>query len=152
MKVLVTIFAAFSISIFSYAQKDNPDYDKRLADSLGANDYGMKSYIMVILKTGSNKTDNKQVIDSLFRGHMNNIEKMAAAGQLVVAGPFAKNDKAYRGIFILNVKTPEEANQLLAGDPALREKVLEAELLTWWGSAALPLYLQEHNRIEKKKF
>ncbi|MBN2395104.1 MAG: hypothetical protein JXC36_01425, partial [Candidatus Atribacteria bacterium] len=38
-------------------QKDstisNPNYDKSLADKLGGDDYGMKSYFLVILKTGT---------------------------------------------------------------------------------------------------
>jgi len=34
------------------AQTNNPNYDKALADSLGADDYGMKSYVFVILKSG----------------------------------------------------------------------------------------------------
>jgi hypothetical protein len=69
----------------------------------------------------------------------------------MVAGPIKKNDKAYRGIFILNVKTTEEANELLAKDPAIKEKLLEAELFQWYGSAALPMYLPYHNKVEKKK-
>lgn len=30
----------------------NPNYDKILADKLGGDDYGMKSYFLVILKMG----------------------------------------------------------------------------------------------------
>ena len=133
------------------AQKDNPVYDKALADSLGGDDYGMKQYTLVILKTGPAKIESKEIVDSLFKGHMQNIQHMAAAGKLMVAGPIKKNDKAYRGIFILNVKTPEEANELLAKDPAIKEKLLEAELFQWFGSSALPMYLPFHNKVEKKK-
>jgi uncharacterized protein YciI len=139
------------LSQHTMAQKDNPVYDKALADSLGGDDYGMKQYTLVILKTGPNKIDRKETVDSLFKGHMENIQRMAAAGKLMVAGPIKKNDKAYRGIFILNVKTTEEANELLAKDPAIKEKLLEAELFQWYGSAALPMYLPYHNKVEKKK-
>ena len=59
--------------------------------------------------------------------------------------------KTYRGIFILNVKTIEEANDLLESDPTIKEKVLEAEIFKWYGSAALPTYLPKHKKIEKKK-
>jgi hypothetical protein len=34
--------------------KTNTKYDKALAEKLGGDDYGMKSYFLVILKTGSN--------------------------------------------------------------------------------------------------
>ena len=39
----------------SYANISNPNYNKVLANKLNADDYGMKSYILVILKTGITK-------------------------------------------------------------------------------------------------
>jgi len=138
-----------TLSVFS--QTENPKYDKALADSLGGDDYGMKPYILVILKTGTNPIDRKETRDSLFKGHITNINRLASLGKLVVAGPLGKNDKSYRGIFILNVKTIEEANELLATDPVVKEKLLDAELFQWYGSAALPEYLKVHDKIEKKK-
>lgn len=152
MKKLLTLAFFCAITcLSSNAQTDNSVYNKALADSLGADEYGMKMYTLVILKTGTNNTEDKTVIDSLFRGHMNNIGRLAAAGKLVVAGPLKKNDKSYRGIFILNVKTTEEAVTLLETDPAIKEKLLEAEIFQWYGSAALPVYLPIHEQIEKKQ-
>jgi uncharacterized protein YciI len=133
------------------AQNEEVDYDKALADSLGADDYGMKSYILIFLKTGSNIIEDKAVTDSLFRGHMATINKLAKEGKLVVAGPLQKNDKTYRGIYILNVKTIEEANELLITDPAIKAKILDTEIFQWYGSAALPVYLKTHDKIQKKK-
>jgi uncharacterized protein YciI len=132
------------------AQSANPKYNKVLADSLGGDDYGMKAYVLVILKTGSASFDKKRT-DSLFKEHMDNMGRLANEGKLVVAGPLKKNEKAYRGIFILNVRTIDEANQLLVTDPAVKEKLLDVELFQWYGSAALPLYLKHHEEIEKKK-
>jgi uncharacterized protein YciI len=151
MKILITILIALCISFSSIAQNEKVDFDKVLADSLGADDYGMKSYVLVILKTGSNNTEEKAVTDSLFRGHMNTINKLAKEGKLVVAGPLQKNDKSYRGIYILNVKTIAEANELLITDPAIKAKVLDTEIFQWYGSAALPVYLKTHDKIQKKK-
>ena len=148
--LIIALLSLLSTTI--YAQADNPKYDKALADSLGADDYGMKSYVLVMLKTGSNKIEDKATLDSLFKGHLANIGRLADLGKLVVAGPLKKNDKTYRGIFILNVKTIEEANDLLISDPAVAAKLLDAELYQWYGSAALSEYLKYHDRIEKKKF
>jgi len=133
------------------SQSNNPSYNKTLADSLGGDDYGMKAYVLVILKTGPVVIENKKIVDSLFKGHLNNIGRLAKEGKLVVAGPLKKNEKTYRGIFILNVKTIEEANALLATDPAVKEKLLDAELYNWYGSSALPMYLPFHEKVEKKK-
>ena len=140
LKNITLLALVLFLSQHTMAQKDNPAYDKALADSLGGDDYGMKQYTLV-----------KETVDSLFKGHMENIQRMAAAGKLMVAGPIKKNDKTYRGIFILNVKTIEEANELLAKDPAIKEKLLEPELFQWYGSSALPMYLPFHNKVEKKK-
>jgi uncharacterized protein YciI len=149
MKTIITALALLLASQ-SFAQT-NPKYDKALADSLGSDEYGMKMYTLVILKTGTAKIDRKETVDSLFKGHMENIGRLAKAGKLVVAGPLKKNDKNYRGIFIFNVKTIEEANQLLSTDPAVKEKLLDAEIFQWYGSAALPTYLSNHDKIEKNK-
>jgi len=131
--------------------QQNPKYDKAMADSLGGDDYGMKAYVLVILKTGTNTETKKEIVDSLFRGHLDNIGRLASTGKLIVAGPLKKNEKSYRGIFILNVKTIEEAKNILATDPVFTSRLLDAELYQWYGSAALPQYLPYHHRIEKKK-
>jgi len=133
------------------AQTENPNYDSKLAASLGGDDYGMKMYILAILKAGSNKTTDKDKLNELFKGHMDNINRLAKDGKLIVAGPLKKNDQNYRGIFILNAKTMEEANELLLTDPAIKEKLFEVEIFEWYGSAALPEYLKIHEKIEKKK-
>ena len=151
MKFTLLLFLSISFCLSASCQTENPKYDKLLADSLGGDDYGMKTYILVILKTGPKKIEDKTVLDSLFKGHMENIGRLAANGKLIVAGPLGKNDKTYRGIFILNVKSFEEANALLETDPTIKEEVLEAELYKWYGSAALPTYLPNHEKIEKKK-
>lgn len=104
MKTLIFLTILTVLSIGANARSDNPKYNKALADSLGGDDYGMKAYVLVILKTGTNKTGDKKEIDSLFTGHMANINRLAEAGQLIVAGPLKKNEKSYRGIFILNCK------------------------------------------------
>ena len=133
------------------AQTANSLYNKALADSLGADKYGMKMYVLVILKTGP-ATADKQETDSLFAGHMKNIKKMADSGKLIVAVPMQKNDKNYRGIFILNVATTEAARVLLQTDPAIRRGLLEPELYGWYGSAALPMYLPTSEKIQKEHF
>lgn len=147
MKTL-TLLLIFSSSFFcAISQTLNPVYDSILAQKLGADEYGMKSYVFVILKTGSNTTVEKAVRDSLFAGHMANIGRLVKLNKLLVAGPFGKNDKTYRGLFILNVTTLEEASELLQTDPAIREKLLEPELFKWYGSAALPEYLDAADKI-----
>jgi uncharacterized protein YciI len=150
-KTLITFLMLLALATVN-AQTDNSKYNQHLADSLGADDYGMKMYILVILKTGQMKMEDKQKRDSLFRGHLQNIKRLAETGKLIVAGPLKKNEKEYEGIFILNVRTFEEANILLETDPAIQSKALETELYQWYGSAALPLFLKYHENVRKKDF
>jgi uncharacterized protein YciI len=72
--------------------------------------------------------------------------------KLIVAGPMVKNEKSYRGIFILDVSTIEDANLLLETDPAIKAKFLEPELYEWYGSAALPEYLETSDKVWKIGF
>ena len=147
----IAICALLLLATMASAQTDNPKYDKALAESLGGDDYGMKSYVLAILKTGTNTTADKETTSRLFRGHMDNMGKLVDEGKLIVAGPLGKNDKAYRGIFILNAKTVEEAAAWVATDPAVQGKLLDVELYPWYGSAALPEYMKAHEKIERKK-
>ncbi len=74
MKILLfslTLLILTNHNVFS--QSLNEEYDKKLADSLGADDYGMKSYIFAILKTGPSSITDKEERSKLFKGHMENI-------------------------------------------------------------------------------
>jgi len=152
MKILFTLLMSLLGLTTIKAQTENVHYKKELADSLEADDYGMKTYILVILKTGDNKHLDKRIQDSLFVGHLQNIGRLANAGKLIIAGPLQKNKKSYEGIFVLNVKTFDEAKILLDTDPAIKSKILDTELFQWYGSAALPLYLKYHDNVKKKNF
>lgn len=135
-------------------QKKREAADKKLADSLGGDAMGMKTYMLVILKTGpkdSKITDEKQRSE-LFKGHFSSMETMQKAGKLKMAGPFAtKNQLQYRGLFLLDVKTEAEAKELVEKDPTVAAGIFTYEILPWMGSAALPMHLNYHKRIEQKK-
>jgi len=133
------------------AVQANPNYDSLLAKKLGADDYGMKSYVLVILKTGTNQTTDQAFISACFQGHMKNITELVKEGKMIVAGPLGKNDQTYRGIFILDVTTFEQAQELLQTDLAVKEKLLAFELYHWYGSAALAEYLVFSDKIWKIK-
>ena len=135
------------------AQTDNLNpYDEKLAKELGADEYGMKQYIFCILKTGTNTTATADEKKKYFEGHMANINKLAEEGKLVVAGPFMKNDRNYRGIFIFNCTTIEEAQKLVETDPAVKAKLFEVELTPWYSSAALMQVGKNHEKVAKTKF
>ncbi|MBI1286567.1 MAG: hypothetical protein GC178_03220 [Flavobacteriales bacterium] len=150
MKTL-TIFPFLFLPFFCFAQNNNPNYDEKLAKELNADDYGMKSYVFVVLKTGPAKIEDKAVLDSCFVGHFSNMQKLAEEKKLVVAGPMGKNDNNYRGLFIFDVATQEEAQEMMKGDPTISMGIFEVEMYDWYGSAALPVYLEAADKIWKQK-
>lgn len=146
MKQLLLGLSLFLAAFASTAQ----EYDAALAKELGADELGMKSYVLVILKTGPVVVSNKVQRDSIFSGHMKNIGRMSDAGWLVSAGPIGKNDKQYRGIYIFDVRSVEEAEKLVVTDPAVASGVLAAEYYPWYASAALPVHKKYHKKIQKR--
>lgn len=149
-KISITLLLVF-LSILGFGQTANPSYDQELATKLGADDYGMKSYAFVILKTGPNSSTDKAFVDSCFRGHFENMNRMVEDGKLVVAGPFSRNEKSYRGIFILDTTDSTEVQRLLNSDPSINEGLLEAEVYGWYGSAALREYLEASDKVWRLK-
>ncbi len=161
MKKTKSIFAIFAMSalaaICGFAQTPekpaNPKYDAELAKKTGADDFGMRSYVLAILKTGRN--DSKVTGDAraeLFKGHFANMNRLASEGKLAVAGPFSDPDKKYRGLFILAVKTVDEARALAETDPTVKAGVLVVDYVPWYGSAALMLTNENHDKAAKKSF
>lgn len=149
MKRLLFVSFCFLFSFTTFAQTKNAQYDSTLAKTLGADNYGMKNYVFVILKTGPAVIEKKETRDSLFAGHMKNINRLVDENKLIVAGPFGKNDLKYRGLFILDVKTIEEARELVNTDPAVSAKIFDVDLIPWYGSAALKEYLKSAEKITK---
>lgn len=154
-KINLTILLSLAI-LFAAAQNKNSDtkkstYDSTLAKKLGADDYGMKKYVMAFLKAGPNRSQDSATAAKLQAAHMANIVRMAESGELVVAGPFLdKGD--IKGIYIFNVETIEQAKTLTETDPAIKAGRLIMELHPWFGSAAMMQINETHNKIQKKSF
>lgn len=123
-------------------------YDSILAQKLGADDYGMKQYVMAFLKRGPNRSQDSAEATKLQRAHLDNISRLAEEGKLVLAGPFLDNGDL-RGIYIFNVKTVDEAKTLTETDPAIQQGRLIMELMPWYGSAGLMELNEMHKKISR---
>ncbi|HEU4663346.1 MAG TPA: YciI family protein [Dokdonella sp.] len=123
--------------------------DPALAKRLGADERGMRHYVLAILKTGPHRMPDGKARDEMFAGHFANITRLADAGKLAVAGPFGdKND--WRGMFVFAVETPEEAAELAATDPVIRNGEMIAEYHRLYASAALMSVYETHLKIAPK--
>ena len=98
---VVGLLAAWLAPSVVFAQAAAPSaYDESLARSVGADEHGMRSYVLVVLKTGPNKVPAGPERDEMFRGHFANMKRLAAEGKLALAGPFDGAD-GWRGLFDL---------------------------------------------------
>ncbi|TXC62065.1 hypothetical protein FSC37_23060 [Piscinibacter aquaticus] len=152
MKMLLGMLAALAcLAGPATAQQPPASYDAELAARTGADDLGMRSYVLVVLKTGPNRMPDGPERDAMFRGHFANMKRLSDEGKLVLAGPFDGVD-GWRGLFIFAVKDIEEAKLLSATDPVLAQGEMVAEFHRYYGSAALMLVREAHEKIAKKRF
>ena len=124
-----------------------PVYDAALAQRLGADEMGMRRYVLVILKTGPTRVPDGDARKAMFAGHFANMERLAKEGKLALAGPFSDDPAGWRGLFLLAVADVEEARRLTATDPVIVNGEMVAEYHKLYGSAALMMVTEISNTI-----
>jgi uncharacterized protein YciI len=127
----------------------NAAYDPALAKTVGADEHGMRSYVLVVLKTGPNRVAAGPERDEMFKGHFANMQRLSAEGKLVLAGPFDGVD-GWRGLFIFAVDDIDEARQLVATDPVVAKGEMVAEFHKYYGTAALMLLRDLYEKVAQK--
>ncbi len=114
-----------------------PVFDAALAAQLGADQRGMRSYVLVILKSGPRRMPDGDERKAMFAGHFANINRLAEQGKLVLAGPFSDDPQQWRGLYVFAVSDFDEARALTATDPVIVNGEMVAEYHRWYGSAAV---------------
>jgi len=125
-------------------------YDSLKAQEYGADDYGMKTYVMAFLKRGPNRPTDSAKSAELMSAHLANIGRLAEEGKLVLAGPFY-GDGDLRGIYIFDTDNLDSARAFTNSDPAIQHGSLEMELIQWYGSAALMAVNDIHSSLGKEE-
>lgn len=129
MKKTIYILILLLAHCYSFAQKDSTA--KKAEPNI-------KQFWLVILKTGPRDaaiTDSSER-SKLFAGHFGNMKRLHKEGVLKVAGPFGKNDFTWRGLFILDCKSREEAEIFVQTDPTVKAGVFIYDIVEWWGEAS----------------
>ena len=156
--VILLVLGSSSLTAFGQTASETAavapsKFDAALAKKVGADEHGMRVYILAILKTGPNDAKVKGTARTeIFKGHFANMARLAAEGKLATAGPFEDPKKIYRGLFILAVPTIEEAKTPTESDPAVKAGVLVAEYVQWYASASLMLSTELHEKVAEKSF
>jgi uncharacterized protein YciI len=125
-------------------------YDEALAQRTGADERGMRPYVLVILKSGSTPVPKGEARDAMFRGHFANMERLAKEGKLAFAGPLDGVD-GWRGLFVLATDDLEQARAWVATDPVVAQGEMVPELHKLYGSAALMLVNDHHAKLQPPK-
>ncbi len=124
-----------------------PVFDAGLAKRLGADERGMRPYVLVILKTGPTRVEDPEQRKTMFAGHFANMERLSDAGKLVLAGPFSSDPDGWRGLFVFAVDDIDEARKLTETDPVITSGEMVAEFHRWYGSAAVMAIPETHARL-----
>ena len=155
IRFVIGVFSACLVLLAARAISQSADasraaFDPELAKALGADERGMRRYVLVILKTGPTKVPAGPERDEMFKGHFANIDRLSAEGRLVVAGPLDGVD-GRRGIFIFTGSDVDEVRKQIATDPVIVKGEMTAELHKFYGSAALMRVKETHERIVQKR-
>ena len=134
------------------AAPPKPAFDAELAQKTGADDYGMRNYVLVILRTGPTRVEDPERRKAMFAGHMANIKRLSAEGKMVLAGPFGDSGGDWRGLFVFAVDGIDAAKALVATDPVIIQGEMVADYHRWYGSAATMLIGDLHAKLAKQSF
>ena len=94
--------------------------------------YGeMKTYWLVFLLKGPNRTHDSATSARIQQAHLANIDRLAKEGKIIMAGPMGYN-KDLRGIFIMDCKDSAEAASNIKTDTAVVTGRLRFEIHPWW--------------------
>ncbi len=94
----------------------------------------MTTYYVGFLYKGSSWTrESTPETEKLQEAHLANILRMQKEGKLLVAGPFLDGGDL-RGLYIFRVGSAEEAQALVATDPAVAAGRLRFELHPWYSA------------------
>jgi uncharacterized protein YciI len=116
--------------------------------------------VFVQLMSGPrSETISKEEAQTVFAGHFANMQKLAEAGQLLVAGPYGapKRDSSLRGVLILSPADVDSARALADTDPGVIAGVFRTEAVRMRTRAPLDKYLEHelalraHDQAEGRK-
>jgi len=94
---------------------------------------------LLLLKTGPRRDQEEETAARIQEEHLRHLFELEASGRLTLFGP-VEDAGDLRGIAVLTVPTREEAETLMADDPAVIAGRLRAEIRPWFAlpGAALP--------------
>jgi uncharacterized protein len=127
IRILSLSFFALYLFPFSLLGQSQREFSYAEGDTT----YTMKRFVFMLLQTGDYKEKDSVKAESLQKGHMAHLNKMAETGKLIAAGPFEEGGDN-RGLLIFDVETIADAEKLESEDPRVQKRELKMETFYWW--------------------
>jgi uncharacterized protein YciI len=106
----------------------NPEVtDAVVRDAVGR----QRWFWLLLLKRGPIRSQSRAELDQIQAAHLRHLFTLRKRGQLILFGP-VEDAGALRGIGVLTVPARDEAEALMADDPAVRAGRLRAEVRPWF--------------------
>ena len=129
MKKLFLVVVIGLFAFFVSAKNHAGTNDARIANDTPR----MKQYWLVMLLRGANRTHDKETAQRIQAKHIANIERLAAEGKIIMAGPMGYTyDADLRGLFIMDAKDSATAASYVKTDSAVITGRLRFEVHPWW--------------------
>lgn len=129
MKKIFFLFAVIISFVGLARSRSSISFIKTNIDSTPV--YQMKQYWLVLLFSGSQRSQDSVTAAKIQQAHMNNIERLAAEGKIIMAGPMGDKSNL-RGIFIMDGKDSTEIASHIKVDSAIITGRLRFEIHPWW--------------------
>lgn len=132
-------------------QSEAITYDSTLASKLGADQFGMKEYVMVILNKGPVTINDASEKNKIIKEHLKSMDDLTKEGKVVFSGPLVNGDDM-QWMVVFEVKTTDEAQALINTDPGVTAGMFSTDMHLWYGPAALQEVSPLNKALEKKNF
>jgi len=91
---------------------------------------------MVLLKRGPNWTAANSASSETRNRHHSFFEELITSGKAVIGGPVTEESELV-GLYVLRVKTADEAKAVAAEDPLVKGGYVTAEIHPWWSEEVM---------------
>lgn len=129
MRFFFSLVLLIIIGFTATSQDNSREFELKEGDKT----HTMKQYYMVILLKGDNRTHSKEEAAKIQEAHLTGINRLTEAGIIQISGPFGHKEDP-KGIFIMDVKSLEEADKYVRQDPAVLAGRLKYKIYPWWGA------------------
>jgi uncharacterized protein YciI len=105
-----------------------------MTDAPAGAPFELERFELVLLKRPADRAEvTEDESERLQARHLEHLGAMAAAGHLVIAGPFDEQpDESLRGLCLYRTGSLERTRSLAEDDPAVRANRLEVDVMYFW--------------------